>query len=60
MSHIIIIISKAAPPTATAEEAAAAVTYDYQMPVPHTATPQQVGEMVRKAYRKLEGADAED
>ncbi len=55
MSHITIIISRAAP----SEDSLDAV-YEYSMPVPHDATPQQVGEMVRKAFRRLESADDTD
>lgn len=49
MSHITIIISKAAAPDSL--EAG----YEYRIPVPHDATSTRVGEIVRKAYRHLEG-----
>lgn len=52
MSHITIIISKAATST---EDLAAETTYEYRIPVPHGATPAQVGQMARQAYRHLEG-----
>lgn len=56
MSHITIIINRAPAPTGdTTHELAA--SYEYKIPVPHDATPAQVGEMVRKALRRLEGAD---
>lgn len=52
MSHITIIISKAA---TTEEDLRADVSYDYRIPVPHSATPAEVGNLVRNAYRHLEG-----
>lgn len=60
MSHITIIISRAAVPgngDQQAEAAASTPTYDYRMPVPHGATPQQVGEMVKHAFKRLEGGE---
>lgn len=59
ISHITVIISKAAPSPTNTDVASeiTATTYEYRIPVPHEATPQQVGEMVRKAYRRLESAD---
>lgn len=60
MSHITIIISRAPSPTTNAVADAAECSYEYQMPVPHGATPQQVAEMVRKAYRRLEGVDHDE
>lgn len=56
MSHITIIISRAAPPTAD-EAHALQPSYEYAIPVPHDATPAQVGEMVRKAFKRIESAD---
>lgn len=56
MSHITIIISRAAAPSSDAEHTNEPF-YEYSLPVPHDATPAQVGEMVRKAYKRLEGAD---
>lgn len=59
MSHITIILRRAPAPTGdTAHELAP--SYEYQIPVPHDATPAQVGELVRKAYKRLEGAPADD
>lgn len=55
MSHITIIISRQRPFTATTEHQEPERLYTYEMPIPHDATPAQVGEMVRKAYRRLEG-----
>lgn len=52
MSHITIIISKVA---ASAEDLAAETSYEYRIPVPHDAPPKKVGEMVRRAYQRLEG-----
>jgi len=56
MSHITIIISRSKP---FSEDASTQreTSYSYEMPVPDGATPQQVGEMVRKAYKRLEGTD---
>lgn len=56
MSHITIIIRRA-PATTTDEHEP---SYEYAIPVQHGATPQQVSELVRKAYRRLEGADPRD
>lgn len=56
MSHITIIISRASAPIAD-ESHALQPSYEYSIPVPHDATSAQVGEMVRKAYRRLEGVD---
>lgn len=52
MSHITIIISKAA---TSAEDLTQDTSYDYRIPVPHGTSPMKVGEMVRRAYRHLEG-----
>lgn len=53
MSHITIILNRApAQPGDTAHELKA--SYEYKIPVPHDATPAQVGELVRKAYKRLE------
>lgn len=52
MSHITIIISKAA---TSMEDLSSGTTYEYRIPVPHDATPAQVGQMTRQAYRHLEG-----
>jgi len=53
MSHVTIIISRSAPAIAdTAHELEP--SYEYSIPVPHDATPAQVGEMVRKAFKRLE------
>ena len=60
MSHITIIISKAVVPGngEPQNHAAADVpTYDYRMPVPHDASPADVAQMVREAYRRLEKKD---
>lgn len=59
MSHITIIISKTAPPAAS-DEPAAETSYEYCMPVPHDASPKKVGEMVRRAYQRLEGSLTSD
>lgn len=58
MSHISIIISRSVVHGGTAP-AEAELTYNYEMPVPHDATPQQVGDMVRKAFKRLEGTDGD-
>lgn len=55
MSHITIIISRS-DPTVT-DEYALQPSYEYSIPVPHGATPQQVAELVRCAYKRLEGED---
>lgn len=55
VSHITIIISRAAAPTDEAH--ALQPRYEYAIPVPHSATPQDVAELVRKAYRRLEHHD---
>lgn len=56
MSHISIILSRAPAPIGdTAHELAP--SYEYVIPVPHDATPAQVGELVKKAYRRLEASD---
>lgn len=55
MSHITIIISRA-PSTRSDELYALEPSYEYQIPVPHGATPQQVADLVRKAYKRLEEA----
>lgn len=56
MSHITIILKRAASTSgATAESSEA--SYQYEMPVPHGSTPQEVGELVRKAYKRLESTD---
>lgn len=52
MSHITIIISKVA---VSETDLVAETSYDYRMPVPHGATPTQVGALVRQAFRHLEG-----
>lgn len=57
MSHVTIIISRQQPFTEATEYHAPELLYTYEIPVPHDATPAQVGEMVRKAYRRLEGVD---
>lgn len=54
MTHAVIIIRRSAAP---AETESTEPSYEYSIPVPHDATPAQVGEMVRKAYKRLEGAD---
>jgi hypothetical protein len=53
MSHAVIIIRRNAAPEAEATES----SYEYSIPIPHEATPQQVGELVRKAYKRLEASD---
>lgn len=59
MSHITIIISRSRQFSSVAEAAnqEPELSYNYEMPVPHDATPQQVGEMVRKAFKRLEAVD---
>lgn len=58
MSHITIIISrKALAAGASTVNAEPELSYNYEMPVPHEASPQQVGEMVRKAFKRLEAVD---
>jgi hypothetical protein len=59
MSHVTIIISRARPFTEAATPREPELSYSYEMPIPHGTTPAQVGELVRKAYRRLEGADHE-
>lgn len=54
MTHAVIIIRRSAEPT---ETESTEPSYEYSIPVPHDATPAQVGEMVRNAYKRLEGAD---
>jgi len=56
MSHQIIIRRSAAPSESVSTEP----SYEYSIPVPHDATPAQVGELVRRAYRRLEGADHDE
>lgn len=56
MSHVVIIIQRAAAPT-TDQEYDLQPSYEYSIPIPHDASPAQVGEMVRRAYRRLEGAE---
>lgn len=53
MSHVTIIISRAAAPVGD-QAHALEPSYEYRIPVPHDATPAEVGELVRKAYRRLE------
>ena len=55
MTHAVIIIKRTSVATESTE--ATGVSYNYEIPVPHEATPQQVGEMVRKAYKRLESSD---
>lgn len=59
MSHITIVISKAFNPLAGSadHQEQPEPSYEYEIPVPHNATPQQVGELVRKAYKRLESSD---
>lgn len=52
MSHITIILKRSASTTESTEP-----VYQYEIPVAHGATPQQVGEIVRKAYKRLESSD---
>lgn len=54
MSHITIIISKSAPAVAD-NPAALETSYEFCIPVPHGATPKQVGELTRQAFKQLEG-----
>lgn len=49
MSHITIIIKRSASTAESTEP-----VYQYEIPIAHGATPQQVGELVRKAYKRLE------
>lgn len=61
MSHITIIISRAPAPAEMGDSVVSNVPYyEYSMPVPDDATPSQVGEMVRKAFKRLESADGTD
>lgn len=53
--HITIILSRAVAPGPNGDQAASTTTYDYRMPVPHDASPADVGRMVAKAYKMLEG-----
>lgn len=55
MSHITIIISKATPAAAVDSAEALTPSYEYRLPVPHGATPKQVGELTRQAFKQLEG-----
>lgn len=56
MTHAVIIIKRVrSEPEETTEP-----LYTYEMPVPHNATPAQVGVMVRKAFKRLEGADDDE
>lgn len=59
MSHVVIIIQRNAS-LHSAERAESECIYHYQIPVPHDATPADVADLVRKAYRRLEGADPND
>lgn len=59
MSHVVVIIQRNAS-LSSAQNSESEVSYHYTIPVPHDATPAQVGELVRKAYRRLEGADPHD
>lgn len=52
MSHAVIIIRRNASQAEATES-----SYEYSIPIPHEATPQQVGELVRKAYKRLESSD---
>lgn len=52
MSHAVIIIRRNSTAPETLES-----SYEYSIPIPHEATPQQVGELVRKAYKRLESSD---
>lgn len=54
MSHVTIIISRSQAFTQV-DNSEPELSYSYEMPIPHDATPQQVGEMVRKAFKRLEG-----
>lgn len=51
MTHAVIIIRRNAAPV---ESESTEPFYEYSIPVPHGATPQQVAELVRKAYKRLE------
>lgn len=58
MTHVVVIIQRSAVPgNGEPHDHAAAdgPTYEYRMPVPHGSTPQQVGEMVKRAFKRLEG-----
>jgi hypothetical protein len=57
MSHVVVIVQRSRPFTEAATPSEPELTYSYEMPIPHDATPAQVGEMVRKAFKRLEGAD---
>lgn len=58
MSHVTIIISRSRQFSSIEHEhQEPELSYNYEMPVPHDATPQQVGEMVRKAFKRLEAVD---
>lgn len=57
MSHVVVIIQRSSGSETISADTEPKCTYRYEMPVPHDATPAQVGEIVRKAYKRLEGAD---
>lgn len=58
MSHVTIIISRRSSGSlVNSDEHEPKCTYHYEIPIPHDATPAQVGEMARKAYKRLEGID---
>ncbi len=59
MSHVVIIIERA-PPDPNDPAHAGNCSYTYQIPLPHDVTPQQVGELTRKAFKRLEGNDSAD
>jgi hypothetical protein len=54
VGHAVIIIRRSS--SSSAHDAIES-SYEYTIPVPHDATPQQVGEMTRKAYKRLENSD---
>lgn len=57
MSHISIIISRSRPFTEATTPSEPELTYSYEIPIPHGTPPAQVGEIVRKAYKRLEAHD---
>lgn len=57
MSHVTIIISRAPAATLSTEHTEPECSYEYAIPIPHGATPHQVSELVRKAFKRLESTD---
>lgn len=57
MSHVVVIIQRSRPFTEATTSIEPELTYTYELPIPHGTPPAQVGEMVRKAYKRLEAHD---